>query len=167
MELKELFSQYEENICNLIDLCKGKTLAFDFDGTLTRFQYNEERMLPCNDEDIEAYTKSGGNIYTNIYVLKTMKYIISQLNKEDIFIVTSTVPSLRNIKNKIIFEEFGISYEHIIHTDGSLKKINALIDIHNKEQKDILFIEDNYKILLTAEENLNFVRSYHISSLLA
>lgn len=167
MELKELFLQYEKNINDLIKLCKGKTLAFDFDGTLTRFQYNEERMLPCNDEDIEAYTKSGGNIYTNIYVLKTMKYIMSQLNKDDVFIVTSTVPSLREIKNKIIFEHFNIPCEHIIHTDGSLKKINVLIDIHNKTQKNILFIEDNYKILLTAEENLNFVRSYHISSLLA
>lgn len=167
MMLKELFSQYEENICNLIDLCKGKTLAFDFDGTLTRFQYNEERMLPCNDEDIEAYTKSGGNIYTNIYVLKTMKYIISQLNKDDVFIVTSTVPSLRKIKNKIIFEHFKIPYKHIIHTIGSSKKIDALINIYNKTQKNILFVEDNYKILLTAEENLNFVRGYHISSLLA
>ncbi len=167
MELNELFLQYEKNMNDLIYLCRGKTIAFDFDGTLTRFQYDDYRMLPCRDDNIDEYTKSGRNIYKKIHILKTMKYIISQLNKEDIFIVTSTVPSLRNIKNKIIFEEFGISYEHIIHTDGSLKKINALIDIHNKEQKDILFIEDNYKILLTAEENLNFVRSYHISSLLA
>lgn len=165
--MKELFLQYEENICHLIDLCKGKTLAFDFDGTLTRFQYDEERMLPCNDEDIEEYTKSGGNIYKNIYILKTMKYVISQLNKHDIFIVTSTVPSLRETKNKIIFENFEIPYEHIIHTSGSLKKLDALVDIHNQTQKDILFLEDNYKILLTAEKNLSFVRGYHISSLLA
>ena len=41
-----------------------------------------------------------------------------------------------------------------------------MIDIHSKTQKNILFIEDNYKILLTVEENLNFVRGYHISSLL-
>ena len=54
-----------------------------------------------------------------------------------------------------------------MHTAGSLKKIDALIDIHNKKQKDILFLEDNYKILLTAEENLSFVRGYLISSLLA
>ena len=165
--LKELFSQYEENICNLIDLCKGRSLAFDFDGTLTRFQYTKERMLPCNDEDIEKYTKSGGNIFKNIYVLKTMKYVISQLSKDDVFIVTSTVPSLRESKNKLIFEHFNISYEHIIHTNGALNKIDALVDIYNKTQKDILFVEDNYKILLKAEENLNFVKSYHISSLLA
>ena len=165
--LKELFSQYEENICHLINLCKCQTLAFDFDGTLTRFQYDKERMLPCNDEDIEEYTKLGGNIYKNIYILKTMKYIISQLNKNDVFIVTSTVPSLREIKNKIIFKHFNIPDEHIIHTMGSSKKIDALINIHNKTKKNILFVEDNYKILLTAEEQLNFVRGYHISSLLA
>ena len=167
MELKELFLQYEKNINDLIALCKNRTLIFDFDGTLTRFQYDEERMLPCNDDDIEEYTKSGKNIYKNIYILKTMQYVISQLNKEDIFIVTSTVPSLRKIKSQIIFKTFGIPDEHIIHTQDSLKKINALIDIYNKTQKNILFLEDNYKILLTAEENLNFVRGYHISSLLA
>jgi hypothetical protein len=167
MVLKELFSQYEENICDLINLCKGRTLAFDFDGTLTRFQYTKERMLPCSDEDIEEYTKLGGNIYKNIYVLKTMKYVMSQLNKDDVFIVTSTVPSLRETKNKLIFEHFNIPCEHVIHTNGALKKIDALVDLYAKTGKDILFVEDNYKILLTAEENLNFVKSYHISSLLA
>ena len=96
-----------------------------------------------------------------------MKYVISRLNKDDIFIVTTTATSLREIKNKIIFEEFNISSEHIVHTDGASKKIDALVDIYNKIHKDILFVEDNYKILLTAEENLNFVRGYHISSLLA
>ena len=165
--LNEIFLQYEKNIYNLIKLCKGKIIAFDFDGTLTRFQYADNKMLPCKDEDIETYTKSGGNIYKKIYIFKTMQYIISQLNKEDVFIVTSTVPSLRKIKNKIIFEKFSIPDEHIMHTSGSLKKIDALIDIHNKKQKDILFLEDNYKILLTAEENLSFVRGYLISSLLA
>lgn len=165
--LNEIFLQYEKNIYNLIKLCKGKIIAFDFDGTLTRFQYADNKMLPCKDEDIETYTKSGGNIYKKIYIFKTMQYIISQLNKEDVFIVTSTVPSLRKIKNKIIFENFSIPDEQIMHTAGSLKKIDALIDIHNKKQKDILFLEDNYKILLTAEENLSFVRGYLISSLLA
>ena len=165
--LNELFLQYEKNINDLIDLCRGKTLAFDFDGTMTRFQYDDNKMLPCRDDDIEEYTKSGGNIYKNMYILKTMKYVISRLNKEDVFIVTSTVSSLRKLKNEIIFEEFGIPCERIIHTDGSLKKIEALIDLHRKIQKDILFVEDNYKILLTAEENLNFVRGYHISSLIA
>ena len=167
MELNELFLQYEKNMNDLIHLCRGKTIAFDFDGTLTRFQYDDNRMLPCRDDGIEEYTKSGGNIYKNLYILKTMKYVMSRLNKDDVFIVTSTAPSLREAKDKIIFDEFDISSEHIIHTDGASKKINALIDIYNKTQKDILFVEDNYKILLTAEENLNFVRSYHISSLLA
>ena len=92
---------------------------------------------------------------------------MSQLNKDDVFIVTSTVPSLRETKNKLIFEHFNIPCEHVIHTNGALKKIDALVDLYAKTGKDILFVEDNYKILLTAEENLNFVKSYHISSLLA
>ena len=65
--LNELFSQYEKNICNLINLCQDKIIVFDFDGTLTCFQYDEEGMLPCNE--IENYTKSGRNIYKNIYIL--------------------------------------------------------------------------------------------------
>ena len=166
-QLDELTKRYKENINHLIDLCQNKTLAFDFDGTLTRFQYASERMLPCKDDEIEQFTKAGGNIYENIYILKTMQYIISQLDKENIFIVTSTVIPLREIKNQIIIQNFGISREHIIHTLGSGEKIGILKNLYEQTKKDILFLEDNYKILLTAEENLDFVKGYHISSLLA
>ena len=165
--LHEIAKQYEENINNLIALCQGKTIAFDFDGTLTRFQYTSENMLPCKDADIEKFTQDGGNIYENIYILKTMKYVISKLDIENVFIVTSTVPSLREIENQIIIEHFGIPRERIIHTCGAKEKLNILKDIYEQTKKEILFLEDNYKILLDAEEELNFVKGYHISSLLA
>ena len=167
LELKDIFAVYERNINSFIDLCQGKTLAFDFDGTLTRFQYALERMLPCKDEDIEKYTQEGGNIYEKIYILETMKYIFSKLDKENIFIVTSTAPSLRKIKNQIIVQHFGIPEERIIHTLCSAAKLEILKNLHSRTKKDILFIEDNFKILLSAEEMLSFVKGYHISSLLA
>ena len=167
MTLDDILTEHKNNILNFVELCKGKTIAFDFDGTLTRFQYDTSRMLPCKDSDIEEYTKSGKNIYKNIQIFKTMKFIISQLNMADIFIVTSTVPSLREIKNKIIFENFGIRADRILHTYNSSEKIDVLRNIYTKNKKDILFVEDNFKILLAAEETLSFVRGYLISSLWA
>ena len=163
-KLSFLFEEYKKNIENFIFLCQGKTVAFDFDGTLTRVQYAQNSLLPCKDEDIEAYTKSGGNIYHNIYVLKTMEYIVSQLEKNDLWIVTSTVPPLRPIKNKIIVEHFDLLPERIIHTNSSNEKLKVLEDLHQKTNKTILFVEDNFKILLKAEESMNFVRAYHTSS---
>jgi hypothetical protein len=93
--------------------------------------------------------------------------IFSKLDKENIFIVTSTAPSLRKIKNQIIVQHFGIPEERIIHTLCSAAKLEILKNLHSRTKKDILFIEDNFKILLSAEEMLSFVKGYHISSLLA
>lgn len=161
-----LFEQYKKNVSDLIDLCRTKTVVFDFDGTLTRFFYANDRMLPCKDAEIEEYTKSGGNIYENIYILKTMQYVVSHLNKDDVFILTSTVPSLRDIKNKIIIQNFELPLEKIIHTNRSSEKLGVLDKMHHQLKKEIIFIEDNYKILLNAEEAFDFVRGYHISRLL-
>ena len=163
---QELFEKFKRNMDYLIGLCKDKTIVFDFDGTLTRFQYAADRMLPCKDDEIEEFTRAGGNIYQDIYILKTMKYIVQRLNMDDVYVLTSTVPSLREIKNQIIIDNFNIPRERIIHTDGSSQKIKVLEDIHSKTSKRILFLEDNYKILLVAEENLNFVKGYHTSCLL-
>ena len=165
-DLEELFAEYKKNIDHFIELCKDKTIVFDFDGTLSRFQYALNSLLPCKDADIEEYTQKGGNIYQNIYVLRTMKYIMPFLNKDDVLVLTSTVPSLREIKNRIITENFDISPEKIIHTNGSKEKLKILEEIYTKRKKQIVFVEDNYKILLNAEENLNFVRAFHTSSFL-
>lgn len=54
-----------------------------------------------------------------------------------------------------------------MHTNGSAEKINVLKELHTKTGRDIIFVEDLYKTLLTAEENLDFVQGYHISSLIA
>lgn len=166
-QLQLLFNQYEKNINHLIFLCEGKTVVSDFDGTLTRFQYAKERLLPCKDADIEKYTNAGGDIYANIYILKTMEYIFKKLNKNDIFILTSTVPPLRQEKNKIILEHFDVLASQIIHTPNSTSKFEVLDQIHAQTQKEIIFLEDNYKILLNAEETRDFVKGYHISSLIA
>lgn len=156
----------KKNIRHFIDLCAGKTVIFDFDGTLSRFQYAQNSLLPCKDADIEEYTQKGGNIYQNIYVLRTMQYIMPFINQDDVWVLTSTVPSLREIKNRIIEKNFKISPNKIIHTHGSKEKIEVLKKIYAQEKKHILFVEDNYKILLDAEENLDFVRAYHTSSFL-
>ena len=166
-QLQILFNQYEKNIKHLICLCEGKTIVSDFDGTLTRFQYAKNRMLPCKDADIEEYTQAGGDIYANIYILKTMEYIFKKFNKPDIFILTSTVPSLREEKNKIILDHFDVLPSQIIHTHNSTSKLDVLDQIYAQTKKEIIFLEDNYKILLHAEETKDFVKGYHISSLIA
>ncbi len=166
MQINELASEYLQNIEEFINLSQGKLLAFDFDGVMTQFQYAENRMLPCLDSDIQEYTLQGGNIYENIHLTKTFQYIFSQLNKENIWIVTSTVPALKPIKSAIINKNFGIDEGRIIHTPGSAPKIGVLKELHEQFNKPIIFIEDNFKILLDAEEALNFVQGYHISRLI-
>ena len=59
-----------------------------------------------------------------------------------------------------------IKEENIYHTSTNTKKAEALQEIYNKHQKEIVFVEDNAEILLNVEEKLPFITSYHISCLL-
>lgn len=167
IEIKELFKAYEQNISDFLQLCHGKNIVFDFDGTLTKFDYAQDRMLPCLDDNIQEYTLAGGNIYQDVKILKTMQYIFSKLGRENVWVLTSSVPALRNIKSEIIHKHFGISYNKIIHSDNALHKLFFLKQIYEQENKQIIFIEDTAKTLLNAEECMDFVKGYHISNFLA
>ncbi len=163
---EDLFEDYKNNIARLISLCEGKTIVFDFDGVLTKFQYAENRMLPCRDDDVHDYTVSGGNIYQNVPIQKTLQYIISQLPKENIWVLTQTIPVMRKIKNEVIIKNFGISPDRIIHSYSALHKLVFLKEIYAQSGKPILFIEDTVSTLLSAEEDMDYVQGFHISGLI-
>ncbi|MBE6451322.1 MAG: hypothetical protein E7016_05095 [Alphaproteobacteria bacterium] len=166
-DLEEILNDFEQNIASFIELCKDKIVVFDFDGTLTKFKYEKNRLLPCLQKDVLEYTLAGGNIYHTTTVLKTMQYIISKLNMNNLWVLTTSYPQLRDIKSKIIHQHFNIPLERIIHSNSDLHKVELLKNIHSTTYKKIIFVEDTVNTLLAAEDNLDFVEGYHISSLLA
>ena len=63
MKIDDILTEYKTNIQNFINLCKNKIVVFDFDGTLTKFKYASNRLLPCKQADIQKYAQSGKNLY--------------------------------------------------------------------------------------------------------
>ena len=47
-----------------------------------------------------------------------------------------------------------------------MHKRTLLKQLHEQENKPIIFVEDTIYTLIAAEDNLDFVYGYHISSLL-
>lgn len=123
-------------------------------------------MLPCRDDELQDYCKEQ-SIYSNVRLLKTMQYVMNECEIDNIYILTVTVESLRADKEKVIARGFpNVLKEHIIQVDNSSMKNEALRSIYAERCKDIVFIEDTAKTLLNAEEELSYVRGYHISSLI-
>ena len=164
--LENLFDEYKKNVEKFIELAKGKLTVFDFDGTLSQFQYTLNRMLPCLDKDVEQYTLAGYNMYENVHLLKTMQYIFSKIEHENIWILTQTVSALEKIKTDIVVQNFKIPSDKVIHVKSSVQKLDILKTMHEKYQTPIVFIEDNAQILIRAEDELEGVKAYHISCLL-
>lgn len=164
--MQNLFKEYEQNIKNFIELCQNKTIVFDFDGTLTKFKYTETRLLPCRHEDFLQYVTDGNSIYHKLSIQKTMQYIISKLPKEDVWVLTTSVLPIRKTKTDIITQHLNISEEKILHSDNDMHKITLLKQLHEQENKQIIFVEDTIYTLIAAEDDLDFVYGYHISSLL-
>ena len=167
ISLEELKNDYIRNIFDLISLMKFKTVVFDFDGTLTKFKYNDNSLLPCRDDDLNEYSKLN-NIYENVKIQKTMQYILNELYNEDVYILTVTQENVEKGKNEAINKYFSsINKVNVIHVRNSKEKMEKLQEIYNKHKKQIVFVEDTAKTLLNAEETYDFVIGYHISSLLS
>ena len=165
--LEDLADDYIRNVLNLVTLLQGKIVVFDFDGTLTRFQYAKDRILPCDEEDLYEYSKTH-NIYDNAKIIKTMQYVMSQLNTDNIYIVTNSVDTIKEKKNEFIKSTCSfVLPEHIIHTKSKEHKLDIMAELHNRFNRDIIFVEDMAPNIQLMEENTDFIKGYHISSLLA
>ena len=166
MQLTTILDDLRNNIADFIKKSQNKTVVFDFDGTLTKFKYGEDSLLPCKRQDFVDFVSSGGNFYKNVVMQKTMLYIIEQIGYENVWILTTSVPEIRELKAKVILENLNIMPEHIIHSDSDAHKVELLKDLHNKEKKDIIFVEDTIYTIISAEDNLDYVKGYHISSMI-
>lgn len=169
---------------------KGFILVLDYDGTMVRFYYGKNAMLPCLDIDVFEYSKKH-NLYINVYSFKIIKYILSRIPREKIFVLTRSEKTLRTEKNAAIIKDFGLLEENIYHVQNSANKVKVLKQILNNcervlagktpkaviEELDIedelkgqvkaIFLEDSHPAALAAEETLRgIVYSYLASSLL-
>lgn len=164
---KDLAEEYIKKIEGFIELLQSKTVVFDFDGTLTNLKYAEDKILPCNNDELYEYSKNN-NLYEKVNFVKTMQYVMSKLNMEDVYVLTVTVETLRSKKEETIQQGFPSIYkDQIIHTNNPDEKIEILKQIYYKDKKQIIFVEDNADILMKSEAVLDFVTGYHISSLLS
>jgi ERCC4-type nuclease len=105
-------------------------------------------------------------IIKNVVIQKTMLYILEQIGYENVWILTTSIPEIRELKTKVILKNLDVLPEHIIHSNSDAHKVELLKDLHDKEKKDIIFVEDTAYTLMSAEDNLDFVKGYHISSII-
>lgn len=168
-KLNILSEIYTKKVLNLMEVCKDKIIVFDFDGALTEFKYAENRLLPCRDDETNEYFTTN-NFYINCNVSRTLQFVINALfpnGSDDIYILSSSAPNTIPAKMEIIKKEFpAFRDENVYIVSTADEKMRVLPELYKKHKKEILFIEDTAKNLLNAEETFDFVRGYHISSLI-
>ena len=166
--MNELKDAYEDRINSIIKSLENKIVVFDFDGTLTELKYDSNRLLPCNQNDIEDYSIKHNTIYNRLRVLKTMQYIMARLSSKNIYVLTTTTPSLIRGKQIAIMDNFpNIEYDNVIHVFKDDVKVAELEKIVKNHCKEVVYIDDNLYTLLKVEETLEHVTGIHISSLIA
>ncbi len=187
IESVKLATLYIANQRRIKNFLNDKVVVFDFDGTMTAFRYAAfgTRMLPCLDSEIYEHSKTH-NIYAGAYVpqnsndfekftangehaarmLRTMQWLISNLPKENVFVLTRTELTLVDQKNEAILANFDIRPENILHVQDSNRKLDVLDTIHKRCGSDIYFVEDTFKTQLNAEEAMPFVHGINISEFL-
>lgn len=136
--------------------------VFDYDGTLDAFKYAEKSLLPCRDDAIEEYCRTH-NLYSGVYTLRTMQFIVPRLPKNNVYVLTRSELTVVDDKNNAILDNFDIIPEHIIHVQNADNKLAKLRELHRKTGKKIFFVEDSFKTILNAEECMDFVEGIHIS----
>ena len=170
IQMSDLLKMQEAKINRLIRLCSEYIPVFDFDGTLTEVAYTDYgRLLPCKDDDIGVYCETT-DMYANANCLATMQYIFQNIDLSKAYILTKSFESVDKHKNKCILENFpDFRQKNIIHTSSSDEKLDWIRKIYEKHgsTKKVLFVEDTLKTILNAEEQLDCVRGFHISSIIA
>lgn len=164
--LHQLADEYITNIKNLANLVQNKVVVFDFDGVMVKFKYAENKLLPCKYDDFDNYCKHN-SFYDNAQAVKTIQYIAGLLNPDDIYVLTVSADTVKTSKTNKILSSFNIKPSHIIHVSEPCKKNAELKKIYEKTKKEIVFLEDTDRTLINAEDAFDFVKGYHISSLLA
>lgn len=168
MTTMEIAMNAHFNLLNeAIALLKGKKVVFDFDGTMVDFHYATCHLLPCRDDEIFEYSKTG-NIYENVRPLASVQYIIENLNPEDVYVLTRTETTLIDKKNDAIRKHYPtINTHHIYHVQDANNKLSYLRKVHTENNNsNVIFVEDTAKTILNAEELYDWVYGIHISSLI-
>ena len=171
-----LANSFITNLIRLKEKLSGKVLVFDMDGTMSAFQYAEDSLLPCRDDDVYEYSKYH-NIYENARALKYFQYLIEDQDPTRVFVLTRTETTLIEKKNDFIHKNFHFIEsgsgkiipfldKNIIHVQIADKKLDVLNELHEKFGEDIHFVEDTFKTILNAEEKYSFVIGHHVSDVL-
>lgn len=168
-EIDEIANIYKRKILDFVLLCKNRIVVFDFDGAMTEFKYDKNRLLPCRDDDINEYFINN-NFYEDCNTLKTIKYILNllmQLGLDNLYVLTVSQPNVRIPKLNCIKKNFPmINPRNVLQVLSAEEKTLVLEGLYKIHKQEILFVEDTAKTLLNVEEKLDFVRGYHISSLI-
>ena len=166
--LEVSFGQGEKALALLLRyLSEDAAYIFDWDGTLTAFKYAIGSLLPCRDDEVEEYCKTH-NLYIDVYVLKTMQFIISFLPADRVYILTRSELTVIADKNTAINNNFNnIKPDHIIHVQNAGNKLAKLRKIHEETGLNLFFTEDTFKTILDAEECLEYVQGISITEVIS
>ena len=126
---------------------KGFYIVLDYDGTMVRFYYGVNKkekhlsaMLPCLDSEVYEYSKYN-NLYKNVYSFKVVKYILSLIPREKIFVLTRSEKTVMANKTTAATEYFKLDSIHVLHVQDSSKKTEVLaklLDNFNYDNKKSL-----------------------------
>lgn len=170
--LEVLKEELINEIKSKIEYLNNKVVVFDLDGVLCKFKYtdaNSNNLLPFKDEiSIEnEYTKNN-DLYEYAEPIKIMQYIISKLEKDNVYILSMTQDNVRKWKHNWIEKYYNvIKKENIIYTYTVDEKLDHLRKLKLKyPNKEIVFVEDRAETLIKVNDEELDIICIHISSFL-
>lgn len=162
--MDQILINYRHKIENLISLLQTEHVIFDFDGTLIEMAHGNNRLLPCADADLNEYAKDH-DVYATVKPLEIMQYIVSKLDSNKVYVLTVSQPNIIEQKQRAIQRLYPtIIPSHVMHVRNSAAKYIALQQWHADTRHDVIFVDDDLKVLLKAEEGLCFVKAIHNST---
>lgn len=153
----------------MLDKLKDKYVFFDIDGTLSEYRYKDQ-LYASRCPELGCQSLSDllfSNLFINARPLKTMQKIISQLDSNNIYIL-STVVCNNEIRQKYVWLEKNypnIKKENIIFIGSTMLKPEVMLEYakhYNIKLEDIVFVDDRIDVLRKSKE-MGIV-SYHPSS---
>lgn len=144
-------------------------LVFDVDGVLARMEFGIYTHYDVDDLEFAKllYEK---DLYEDIKPFKVMQEFLKDKNMKNVYVITRVMNDIELIyKKRYLKRNYNIIGDNVFLVMKDTEKKEILKNIHSihleKEEKDIVMIDDNINVLNDIMENTKF-STVHISSFL-
>ncbi len=153
----------------MIEMLKGKYVFFDVDGTLSEYRY-QEQIYGGRCSELGCQTLSDllfGDLFLQARPLKTMQKMISKLDSDKIFVLSTVVCNNEVGQKQEWLEKYFPNFKrsHMIFISSTMLKPEVILEYSKNYQldlEDIVFVDDRLDVLRKAEEL--GITAYHPSS---